>query len=186
MTGKLFIISAPSGTGKGVVIKKVLELRPEIAYSVSATTRAPREGEIDGSSYYFVSREDFSKMIEADRLLEYAEYVGEFYGTPRAPIDKLLADGKCVILEIEVQGAKQIMALKPDAVSIFLVPPSEQELERRLRGRGTDTESKLVSRLQTAKRELLNKELYKYIVVNDKIERAAMEIVEIIKREELT
>ena len=179
-TGRIFIISAPSGAGKGAVIDKVLELSPEIAYSVSATTRPPRKGEIDGVSYHFVSRERFEKMIADDEFLEYAEYVGEYYGTPKRPIRELTERGKDVILEIEVQGARQIMALVPDALSIFIVTPSLAELERRLRKRGTDSGEKLVSRLHMARQELQNQSMYGRTVVNDDVERAAREILAII------
>ena len=174
--GKLIIISAPSGAGKGTVIKRLIKMRPELVLSVSATTRAPRKGEVEGKSYYFVTRMRFIEMIENGEFLEYAEYVGEYYGTPVKPINEHVENGKSVLLEIEVQGARQIMALKPDALTIFIVPPDMVELERRLRGRGTDSEEKLAARLERARIELEEKNYYSHIVINDKVIRAAEEI----------
>ena len=180
--GRLFIISAPSGTGKSTVINHMLSKRRDLVLSVSATTRPPREGEENGVSYYFVSGEEFSAMIERGDFLEYAEYIGEYYGTPKLPIYECLGAGKDVLLEIEIQGAKQVMEREPDAVSIFIVPPDMEELERRLRGRGTDSEEKLAARLIRAGRELEEKDRYEYIVVNDSIPRAAAEILTIIDK----
>jgi len=181
--GKLVIVSAPSGTGKGTVISKLLEERPEFTFSVSATTRNPRPGEKDGLEYYFLTHERFRDMISNDEFLEYAEYVGEFYGTPDKPIRDNLDSGKTIILDIEVQGAKQVMEKKPDAITIFIVPPNMEELENRLRGRGTDNEEKLAARLKRATQELEEQSHYDYIVVNDSVSRAASEILSIIDRE---
>jgi guanylate kinase len=178
--GKLVVISAPSGAGKGTVIKCLLELRPEMAFSVSATTRAPRTGETDGVSYYFVTHDKFREMIDSGKFLEYAEYVGEFYGTPKAPIDECVEKGITVLLDIEIQGAKQVTERVPEAVTIFIVPPDMEELERRLRGRGTDSEEKLVARLKKARLELEEKSRYDHVVVNDEVLRAAEEILSII------
>ena len=178
--GKLIVISAPSGTGKGTVIEQLLELRPNLVMSVSATTRQPRKGEDDGLSYYFVTRGQFQEMIERGEFLEYAEYVGEFYGTPKIPVFEYRANGIDVLLEIEVQGARQVMAMAPDAVTIFLAPPDFIELEHRLRGRGTDSEEDLTARLDIAQTELERKNDYQYIVVNNNAARAAIEILEII------
>ena len=182
--GRLIVISAPSGCGKGTVIKRLLELNPNICYSVSATTRAPRAGEIDGVSYHFISRDSFLKMIEDNELLEYAEYVNEYYGTPKQFITDCISNGKDVILEIEVLGAKQIMDKVPDAISFFLVPPSMEILERRLRGRGTDSEEKIKERLIKAESELKEKEHYAHIVVSDEVDRTADEILSIIEMRE--
>ena len=178
--GNLFVISAPSGAGKGTVISKVLQLRPEIVLSVSATTRAPRSGESNGTSYHFVTRDEFAGMISNGDFLEYAEYVGEFYGTPKKPIERYIEDGKDVLLEIEVQGAKQIMEKMPEAVTIFIIPPDIKELERRLKGRGTDVGDKLKARLDIALTELKEKENYDHIVVNDDILIAAKDVLSII------
>jgi len=178
--GKLVVISAPSGTGKGTVIKKLLELRPEFVFSVSATTRAPRQGETEGVEYYFMDREHFREMIDKGEFLEYAEYVGEFYGTPRKPIIDKMEAGRVVLLDIEVQGAKQVMTKEPAAITIFIAPPSMAELENRLRGRGTDSEEKLAARLKRAREELEEKSHYRHIVVNDDVARAADEIISIV------
>ena len=178
--GRLFVISAPSGAGKDKLIKHLRQLRPQIVLSVSATTRAPRRGEVDGISYFFVTREQFCDMIEAGDFLEYADFIGEYYGTPKKPIYEYLENGNDVILEIEVQGARQVMSLDPDAVTIFIVPPDMEELERRLRFRGTDTEESLAARLDRARLELEEKEYYNHVVVNDDINRAVDEILSII------
>jgi len=179
--GRLIIISAPSGAGKGTVIGRLMELRPDLVFSVSATTRAPRAGEQDGVSYYFVTRERFLEMISLGEFLEYAEYVGEFYGTPKKPIYECVDAGKYVLLDIEVQGARQVKELVPDALTVFIIPPDMEELEKRLRGRGTDSEEKLAARLERARVELEEKSHYDHIVVNDIITRAAEEILLIIE-----
>ena len=178
--GKLIIISAPSGAGKGTVISSLIEIRPELVLSISATTRLPRDGEADGKDYYFVTRERFREMVRFGEFLEYAEYVGEYYGTPAKPIYEHIKNGKNVILEIEVQGAKQLMEMQPDALTVFIVPPDMEELEKRLRGRGTDSEEKLTARLERARGELEEKVYYAHIVVNDDVTRAAEEISAII------
>ena len=178
--GRLIVISAPSGAGKDTVIDRLRKIHPGIILSVSATTRAKRKGEVDGVSYYFVSREEFSAMIERNEFLEHAEYVGELYGTPIKPIEKHIGEGRDVILEIEVQGARQVIELEPNAMTIFIVPPDMVELERRLRGRGTDTEETLKARLERAQTEMEEKDCYAHVVVNDEVERAAREILSII------
>jgi len=180
--GRLIIISAPSGAGKGTVINNLLELCPNLVFSVSATTRTPRTGEKEGVSYYFINRERFVEMIGNDEFLEYAEYVGEYYGTPKKPIYDNLNEGINVLLDIEVQGAKQVLSKEPEAVTIFIIPPSLQELERRLRGRGTDSEAKLKARLERAYVEMEEKNNYDYIVTNDCISRATEEILSIIEK----
>ena len=178
--GKLVIISAPSGTGKGTVINEVLKIRPDIVFSVSATTRKPRQGETDGISYHFITRERFDEMISGNEFLEHAQYIDEYYGTPAGPIDECIESGISMILDIEVQGAKQVMKKKKDALTIFIVPPDMEELEKRLRGRGTDSEEKLMARLERARQELNEKDHYDHIVVNDSALRAAEEILELI------
>jgi len=179
--GRLIIISAPSGSGKGTVIHRILKLKPDIVFSVSATTRAPRPGEVEGVSYRFVTRERFEEMIENDDFLEYAEYVGEFYGTPKKPIYEGLEAGKDVLLDIEIKGAGQVLEKIPDALTIFILPPDMEELERRLRGRGTDSEEKLSARLERACQELEESNIYKYTVINDRVPRVTGEILSIIE-----
>ena len=178
--GRLFIVSAPSGTGKSTVISYIIKRRKDIALSISATTRPPRDGEKDGLSYHFVTRERFQEMIGHGDFFEYAEYVGEFYGTPKIPIFECVESGKDIILEIEIQGAKQIMEKEPEAVSIFIVPPNMNELERRLRGRGTDSEDKLVARLQRAASELLEQDRYHHVIISRTVSQTAREIMQII------
>jgi len=179
-TGKLVIISAPSGTGKGTVINELLKLRPDFVFSVSATTRKPRPGEVDGIAYHFITEHRFKEMSDNNEFLEYAEYIGEFYGTPAKPVDECINSGITILLDVEVQGAKQVMQKKPDALSIFITPPDMRELENRLRGRGTDSEEKLIARLKRAQIELEEKSNYNYIIVNDDASRAANEILTII------
>jgi len=180
--GKLVVISAPSGTGKGTVINELLRLRPDFIFSVSATTRKPRQGETNGVEYLFLSHAQFKKMIDHGDFLEYASYVGEFYGTPLKPIKENLEKGITVILDIEVQGAKQVMSKDIEAVTIFITAPDMQELENRLRGRGTDSEEKIASRLERARQELEEKHHYDHIVINDIAARAAKEILSILEK----
>ena len=174
--GILIVLSGPSGAGKSTVIAALMKRRDDIRFSVSATTRPPRPGETNGKDYFFISREEFDRMIGADAFLEHAEYVGNCYGTPAAPVEENLAAGYNVLLDIEVQGAEQVLKKRPDAVSVFLCPPSLAELERRLRGRGTDTEEKIKGRLETARREYDKAKNYAYIVVNDDADAAAAEL----------
>jgi len=181
--GLLIIFSGPSGTGKSTVISKLMELRDDIRFSVSATTRAPRAGEEDGKHYFFKTRDEFLGMIGNNAFLEYAEYVGNFYGTPADPVDKNLKDGYNVLLDIEVQGAMQVMERRPDAVSVFLSPPSLDVLEDRLRSRGTDSEEKILGRLEAAKNELSKMDHYSYVIINDNIDVAAKELNAIITAE---
>ena len=181
--GVLVIVSGPSGAGKSTIISRVFQKRSDIRFSVSATTRQPREGEKDGVDYYFKTPEVFWEMIKADAFLEHAEYVGNYYGTPAAPVDRDLAEGYNVVLDIEVQGAAQIMEKRPDVVSIFLCPPSLEELERRLRGRGTDSEEKIRERLMAAHREYTQAHKYSYIIINDDADIAVQELDAIITAE---
>ena len=185
MSGKLIVISGPSGVGKSTVLKRVMEQTPNLHFSVSATTRPMRPGEVDGLNYFFVSREAFQQMISDGALLEYAEYVGNYYGTPEQPVNDQLAAGYDVVLEIEVQGGKQIKTVAPDCISIFLVPPSLEVLEKRLRGRGTETEAVIQERLAAAREEIPHVLDYDYTVVNDTVEQAVIDIQAILEAEKL-
>lgn len=181
--GILVILSGPSGSGKDTVLNKFLDGRNDAKVSVSMTTRAKREDEVDGVNYYFVSREYFEKKLSEDKMLEYAEYAGNLYGTPKAPVDEMLAEGKAVILKIEIQGADKIRKLYPDVVSIFLMPPSATVLENRLRGRNSEDEETINHRLVIAKEEMRRAADYDYVVINDTVENAAAGIETIINAE---
>ena len=183
--GLLIIFSGPSGSGKGTIMKSLLASREDTVLSVSMTTRAPRPGEIDGYHYHFVTREEFEKTIAEDGFLEYAEYNGNFYGTPEAPIRRLLNEGKNVMLEIEVQGAEKVMDHRSDVVSIFITTPSYAELERRLRGRGTEPEEVIQKRMKTSQYELSRAFRYQYIVLNDEVDKAVDRITTIIDAEHM-
>ncbi len=174
--GKSFIISGPSGVGKSTVLHALFEGRDDLYFSVSATTRAPREGEVDGKDYHFIAAEKFRTMISEDAFLEYAEYVGNFYGTPKKFVDEAMGEGKDVILDIEIQGATQVCAKRPETVRIFIAPPSWGELERRLTARGTDTPEKIQKRLLRAKVEMESAGDYDYFVINDTVENAVNEL----------
>lgn len=178
--GLLIVYTGASGVGKGTIMKKLLAKNPNLRLSVSATTRAPREGEVDGREYYFVTHEQFDELIAQDGFLEHAEYVGNKYGTPKAPVFEMLDKGLDVILEIEVKGFLQIKKACPDCVTIFIAPPSFEELQARLRGRGTEDEEVIAARLETAKNELQSQDLFDYVVVNDDADRAADEVLSII------
>ena len=177
--GKLFVISGCSGVGKSTVLKKVLEARPDVRFSVSATTRQPREGEVEGVSYYFVTQEKFRQMIAEDAFVEYDAHMENSYGTPRGQLEEKLALGH-VILDIEPVGAFNVRKQRPDAVLIFIAPPSFAELERRLRSRGDTDEAQITVRLERAKWEMEQSPKYDYIVINDRVEACADEILKII------
>lgn len=181
--GKLLVISGPSGAGKSTVVSKAIEGRDDICFSTSATTRGPRPGEVDGREYFFVSFERFLEMVENDELLEHAEYVANRYGTPRAYVEQRLSEGMNVVLDIEVQGARQVRKKMPEAVLVFIAPPSIEELERRLRGRGTDTEAAIEGRLIRARQEFQEADFYDYLIVNDDVEQAAAKLNAIIAAE---
>ncbi len=183
--GVLIIVSAPSGCGKSTVVHALMEKRKNLRFSISATTRKPREGEVDGVDYYFVSREEFNRMIDDDAFLEHAEYVGNCYGTPRAAVEKQLKDGYDVYLDIDVQGALQVKKQRPQTLMVFLMPPSMEELERRLVSRGTNTPEEIQSRLEAAERECALRDRFDYVVVNDVVERAVNEISNLIDHKKL-
>ena len=174
--GTLYVFTGPSGAGKGTVLSRLLSEDEKLFFSISATTRAPRPGEKDGVQYYFLTKEDFEAKIAANACLEHAKYVDNYYGTLEAPVNEKLEEGYDVILEIEVQGAMQVHQKRPDAVMVFIAPPSFEELAARLRGRGTEDEEKVRKRLETAKEELKSRDRFDYVVVNDEIDRAVREL----------
>lgn len=176
--GRLLVVSGPSGVGKGTVIRALAE-ETSFHLSVSATTRNMRPGEVDGENYFFLTEPEFRKWVAADRMLEWAEYAGNLYGTPRAPVEAHLEAGRDVVLEIEVQGARQVKMAMPESILVFILPPSIEELEKRLEGRG-DT-ANVAERLETAKRELEEVPFFDFTVVNDDVERAAGELRSILR-----
>lgn len=181
--GKLIVISGPSGAGKSTVVFKAIENRQDVCFSISVTTRKPRPNEVDGKEYFFVDLERFREMIENDELLEHAEYVANSYGTPRAYVENKLESGMNVLLDIEVQGARQIHEKMPEAVMIFIVPPSMEELKRRLENRGTETQRAIDCRLMRAREECKEADFYDYIIINDDADKAAAEFSAIISAE---
>ncbi len=183
--GMLIVLSGPSGSGKGTIIKSLLSMREDTVLSISMTTRAPRPGEQDGVHYFFRTREEFEDTIRKDGFLEYAEYNGEYYGTPEAPIRRWLNEGKNVILEIEVQGAEKGMNHRSDLVSIFITIPSFEELERCMDEPTTETEEKIRRRMATAQMELSRAFRYQYVVLNDEVEKAVARINTIIDAESM-
>ena len=178
--GILIIVSAPSGTGKSTILHRLMEMRENLRFSISATTRAPREGEEHGVDYFFVTREKFQEMVEAEAFLEHAEFVGNRYGTPAAAVDERLEAGYDVYLDIDVQGALQVREKRPDTLMIFVMPPSMEELERRLVSRGKDDMETIRRRLYEAERECAERDKFDFVVVNDEVDRAAAEISGII------
>ena len=181
--GKTFIICGPSGVGKGTVVARLLASDPTLYFSVSATTRAPRPGEADGVHYHFLTMERFEKWIEEDQFLEHAAYVGNRYGTPKKFVDEAMEQGRDVMLDIEIQGAAQIHEKRPDAVRIYIAPPSWEELERRLLGRGTESIEKVRSRLARGKEEFNAAKDFDYFVINDTVDHAVEEIQAIMTAE---
>jgi guanylate kinase len=180
---KVFVITGPSGVGKGTLIREVLERVDGLELSVSATTRAPRPGEADGRDYHFLDRAEFDRRVERGEFIEFATYSDNRYGTLRSEVEGRLAAGVSVVLEIEVQGARQVRAAMPEAVQVFIAPPEPDDLRRRLEGRGTDDPDAIDARLRTAEDELAAQDEFPYVVVNDDIERAASELEGIVRSE---
>jgi guanylate kinase len=174
--GQLTVITGPSGVGKGTLVAALRRRHPQIWLSVSATTRAPRSGEQDGEHYFFMSREQFEQQVAAEGLLEWAEFAGNLYGTPRAPVSEHLAQGQPVLLEIELEGARQVRRSFPQGFQVFIEPPSLEELERRIRGRGTDDDSAIERRLRRAREELAAAAEFDAVVVNGDLETAIGEL----------
>jgi guanylate kinase len=177
----MFVITGPSGVGKGTLIRGLRERIPELELSVSATTRRPRPGEVDGVDYHFLTPEEFERRVAHNEFVEHATYSGNRYGTLRAELDRQLNDGRPVVLEIEVQGARQVREALPDAVQVFIAPPSADALRARLVGRGTDTAEQVDERMRTAQRELEAQPEFGHVVVNDRLERATDDLVKIVR-----
>ena len=183
LTGMLLVVSGPSGVGKGTIVKRIMENDPSIVFSVSATTRAPREGEVNHRDYHFVTEAEYDELVAQDAFLEHAEVHGHRYGTLKSEVEKRIADGQNVLLDIDTQGALQVMEKAPDAVSVFILPPSFQELERRLRGRQTETEADILRRLANARAEVKLLPRYTYALVNDDLDQACRTMEHIVRAE---
>jgi guanylate kinase len=180
---KVFVITGPSGVGKGTLIRGLLERVPQLELSVSATTRKPRAGERDGIDYHFLTPEEFEQHVTAGDFLEHATYSGNRYGTLRSEVERRLKEGRPVVLEIELQGARQVRQAMPDAVAVFIAPPSRDALRARLIGRGTDTPEQVDERMRTAERELEAQPEFSHVVVNDRLEQATDQLVAIVRTE---
>jgi guanylate kinase len=180
---KVFVITGPSGVGKGTLIRELRGRVPGLELSVSATTREPREGEVDGRDYHFLDRDEFERRAAANEFLEHATYSGNRYGTLRSEVEGRFAEGHSVVLEIEVQGARQVRAAMPESVLVFIAPPSPEALRERLEGRGTDSQDAIADRLRTAELELAAQEEFQHVVVNDQVDRAAGELERIVREE---
>lgn len=178
---KLLVLAGPTAVGKGTVVKRILEITKNVVLSVSATTRAPRAGEVDGQSYFFLTDQEFDALIAAGEMLEFATVHGTHrYGTPRQPVMAALTDGKSVLLEIDIQGARQVKNHMPEAVTVFIAPPSWEELVRRLEGRGTEQPEEMARRLETAKEELQGQHEFDYVVINDDVAKCAQSVVDLL------
>ncbi len=181
---KLIIFTGPSGVGKGTILADFFKkVDNNIVYSVSNTTRKPRDGEINGMHYFFISKEEFEDLIEKDEFLEWANYSGNYYGTNKKFVDEKIASGKSVLLEIELQGALLVMKKRPDAISIFITPPTFEELEKRLRGRHSEDEESILKRLDASKEELKNTNKFNYVIENDVVQKAVDKLIEIYNKE---
>lgn len=183
--GLLIVVSGPAGVGKGTIVRRMTEQEKDIVFSVSATSRLPRQGEVDGENYYFISRESFEDMINNDQLIEWVEYCNNYYGTPKELVFREIEKGKIVLLEIEVEGAINIKKKYPDCVLCFILPPDFKELENRLRGRETETEESIRRRLARAKEELQLIDKYDYLILNDSVEDAAKRFQNIVQAEKM-
>jgi guanylate kinase len=181
--GKVFVITGPSGVGKGTLIEQLLERVPELELSVSATTREPRPGEVDGRDYHFLAAEEFDRRVDAGDFLEHETYSGNRYGTLRQEVERRLADGRSVVLEIEVQGARQVRATMPEAMLIFIAPPDPASLRERLEGRGTDSAEAIERRLRTAEIELEAQAEFPHVIVNDEVQKSASELEALVRGE---
>jgi guanylate kinase len=181
--GKVFVITGPSGVGKGTLIKRLLEGNPDLELSVSATTRPPRASEVDGRDYHFLTPEEFERRVETGDFLEHATYIGHRYGTLREEVERRLEEGRSVVLEIEVQGARQVRDAMPEAVQVFIAPPDPQALRNRLETRGTDSGEAIERRLRTAATELEARGEFPHVVVNDEVQKASSELEGLVRRE---
>ncbi|MBE6780125.1 MAG: guanylate kinase [Clostridia bacterium] len=184
--GGVFVVAGPSGSGKDTLFKELFKRRPEIKFSISSITRPMRVGEVEGEKYNFITREKFLSMLENDELLEYNEYIGNYYGTPKAPVIAAIEKGQDILIEVDVNGAKEICEKLPEAVTVFIMPPSYQELKRRLSGRGTETQELIDKRMKEALNEIARATEFDYIVVNDDINTAVDDIIEVISSSRLT
>ena len=184
--GGVFVVSGPSGSGKDTLFKELFKRKPEIKFSISSITRPMRVGEVEGEKYNFITREKFLNMLENDELLEYNEYIGNYYGTPKAPVIAAIEKGEDILIEVDVNGAKEICQKLPEAVTVFIMPPSYQELKRRLSGRGTETQDLIDKRMKEALNEIARATEFDYIVVNDDLKTAVDDIIEVISSSRLT
>ncbi len=184
--GGVFVVAGPSGSGKDTLFKELFKRKPEIKFSISSITRPMRVGEVEGEKYNFITREKFLWMLEHDELLEYNEYIGNYYGTPKAPVITAIENGEDILIEVDVNGAKEICEKLPEAITVFIMPPSYAELKRRLSGRGTETQELIDKRMKEALNEIARASEFDYIVVNDDIQTAVDDIIEVISSSRLS